>query len=123
VEPDPACSGGTTTRVKVREGVVSVRAHGAETFVHPNEGWPSGCAATGSSPATAGALPTRAPAASAREPAQDEVAAPSSLRRAAVAPASSLAAAQNDRFERATARKRAGDAAGAVAALDDLLAR
>jgi len=122
VDPDPACGRGTTTRVKVREGVVSVRAHGTETFVHPNEVWPSGCAATASSPATTGTLPTSAPAASTREPAQDEVAAPPSPKRAAEAPASSLAA-QNDLFERAIARKRAGDPAGAVAALDDLLAR
>jgi hypothetical protein len=42
--PDPACGGGTTTRVVVTEGVVVVRHAGAESRVAAGERWPSACA-------------------------------------------------------------------------------
>lgn len=119
VPPDPACGNGTTTRVAVREGIVAVRAHGTETFVRPNEVWPSGCAVAPSSEppsdppiasATAAAPAAPAPADTARAKRSPE-------------PRSSDLGAQNDLFERAIARKRAGDAAGAVAGFEELLAR
>jgi ferric-dicitrate binding protein FerR (iron transport regulator) len=45
---DPACGGGTPTRVLVTEGVVTVRHDGVESRVGAGEQWPAGCAdATG----------------------------------------------------------------------------
>lgn len=41
--PDPACGGGTPTRVSVTEGVVTVRHAGAESRVAAGEQWPAGC--------------------------------------------------------------------------------
>lgn len=41
--PDPACGGGTVTRVVVYEGVVSVRHDGVEARVPKGSEWPSGC--------------------------------------------------------------------------------
>lgn len=49
VPSDPACGDGTTTRVSVSEGIVSVRSEGVESSVTPGGVWPPGC-------------PTRAPA-------------------------------------------------------------
>jgi hypothetical protein len=43
VPSDPACGNGTTTRVKVFEGVVIVRAGGQEDAVARGEHWPRGC--------------------------------------------------------------------------------
>ncbi|MBX3219564.1 MAG: FecR domain-containing protein [Labilithrix sp.] len=135
VAPDPTCGNGTTTRVTVREGVVAVRAHGAESFVRANEVWPSGCGASAASApasaASAAASADNAPAsadnaagsapANAIPTAVSTAGAPSNGR--SLAPRASDLAAQNDLFERAVARKRAGDTAGAVAGFDDLLAR
>jgi ferric-dicitrate binding protein FerR (iron transport regulator) len=45
VPSDPACGAGTTTRVKVFEGVVTVRAAGQEEAVGRGEHWPRGCRA------------------------------------------------------------------------------
>jgi hypothetical protein len=46
--PDPACGGGTPTRVSVTEGVVTVRHEGVESRVAAGEQWPAGCSdATG----------------------------------------------------------------------------
>jgi len=41
--PDPACGGGTPTRVSVTEGVVTVRHGGVESRVAAGEQWPAGC--------------------------------------------------------------------------------
>ncbi|MBX3208913.1 MAG: FecR domain-containing protein [Labilithrix sp.] len=142
VAPDPTCGNGTTTRVTVREGVVAVRAHGAESFVRANEVWPSGCGASAASApasaASAAASADNAPASAASAPASADNAAGSTPANAiptavstagaashgrSPAPRASDLAAQNDLFERAVARKRAGDTAGAVAGFDDLLAR
>jgi hypothetical protein len=43
VPGDVACGGGTTTRVSVVEGVVSVRAGGQEVNVPAGGAWPDGC--------------------------------------------------------------------------------
>jgi hypothetical protein len=48
VAADPRCGDGTTTRVSVSEGVVSVRVGGREVRVHPNGAWPEGCGAASS---------------------------------------------------------------------------
>lgn len=109
-EPRPSCGGGTTTRLIVLEGIVAVRSKGVETLVHGGESWPAGCAepATHSPRPSAVALPKPS-------------AAPAPSSAPAAAPTSHLAA-ENDMFARALAQKRAGDAASAVATLDELLA-
>ncbi len=44
VPADPACGGGTITRVSVTEGVVSVRRGDAEVRIMPGQVWPESCA-------------------------------------------------------------------------------
>lgn len=44
VPADPACGEGTTTRVVVFEGIVTVRARGIETRVPAGDSWPHACA-------------------------------------------------------------------------------
>ena len=43
VPSDPKCGDGTTTRVTVYEGVVTVRSHDREESVRAGELWPRGC--------------------------------------------------------------------------------
>jgi hypothetical protein len=127
VPADPACGGGTTTRVRVHEGVVAVRSRGVETLVHPSETWPPECASS----ATPAPPPTPTPAPAPAPPSAFPSAPASAVRRDPPAPPrvsggtaeSSDLTAQNDLFEVALARKRARDPRGAIAALDDLLAR
>lgn len=147
VAPDPACGGGTRTRVRVSEGVVVVRARGEETRVRAGERWPAGCAEettvapapasaaiaapapTATTTAAPTATTTAAPAArTAATAAPTAPAAPATA--SAAAPASTTGAArssalreQNDLFEDALAAKRRGDARGAIATLDRLLQR
>src|SRR5207253_11322434 len=45
VASDPSCGDGTTTRVRVYEGVVVVRRNGEEDQIRKGEDWPRGCAA------------------------------------------------------------------------------
>lgn len=87
------------TRVRVREGVVTVRSAGHETLVRAGEVWPI-CSETPTVVATS--TNALAPTTSAR---------PSDL------------AAQNDLFEAAISKKRVGDTRGAVTAFEDLLTR
>lgn len=112
VASDPACGNGTTTRVKVREGVVAVRSGANESFVRANESWPKDCA---SAPPAASSTPTTLGVAAPRPAAAP---APAVI----AAPTSDLSA-QNDQFERAGALKRANDATGAIAAYEEFLAR
>jgi hypothetical protein len=107
--PDPACGGGTTTRVEVFEGVVTVRAGTTEAALHAGEVWPRDCA---SSPAGNPKAP---------EAARPPVSIPSGGGAHGVA-ASDLAA-QNDLFAAAMADRRRGDSRGAIAAFDRLLSR
>jgi hypothetical protein len=133
--PYAACGGGTTTRVAVYEGLVAVRANGATALVHPGERWPSGCDAPPAPdvssdrepPRTAppAATPTTAlgtdrsdPSARATSPSTPQAPA---IEATPVTP--SDLAAQNDLFAQAVARKRGGDARGAVSSFEELLAR
>ncbi len=109
VVADASCGDGTTTRVAVREGTVLVRSRGTEALVHANEVWPAGCSAT---PAPSSLAP----------PSSNASNAASSERRASPSGGSDLGA-QNDLFERAIARKRAGDGPGAIASFELFLAR
>jgi ferric-dicitrate binding protein FerR (iron transport regulator) len=107
VAPDPGCLGGTTTRVAVYEGIVTVRSGGTEAAVRPGESWPPGCNGPAATSATSShdAPPARAlPIAR------------------AIPPASELAV-QNDLFDVAMQAKRRGDVRAAVGAFDRLLSR
>jgi ferric-dicitrate binding protein FerR (iron transport regulator) len=101
VTPDPSCGNGTSTRVNVREGVVAVRAGGVETFVRANESWPVCAPQPIASESDTGAMAASRP----------------------VSGPKSTLAAENDLFEKAIGRKRAGDTSGAIAACDELLTR
>jgi len=50
VPSDPACGGGTTTRVTVYEGVVAVRSQGTEDSLRAGEQWPRGCRKSAAEP-------------------------------------------------------------------------
>lgn len=112
--PDPACGNGTTTRVNVFEGVVTIRSGTSEVAIHPGESWPPGCAP--------GAVPPIAPSYSDRAA---TLTSSSSGRPSAIgvaAPQSELAA-QNDLFDQAMLAKRRGDLHAAIASFDRLLSR
>jgi hypothetical protein len=110
VPPDPACGGGTTTRITVTEGVVVVRHSGVESRVAAGERWPSACVGESASDLSGGDAPLAA------RPATRPFAG------GRAAPTSTLAE-QNDLFAEATAAKRRGDVAGAVTAFNRLLAK
>jgi ferric-dicitrate binding protein FerR (iron transport regulator) len=117
VQADPACGGGTPTRLEVSEGVVVVRHEGAEVRVAAGERWPSCVAAPPVSPAAA-------PSASAEpaRPASASLSAPSAPARVAgPSTGSSRLAEQNDLFDQAMREKRAGNPTGAMTLLERLL--
>ena len=106
VSTDPMCARGTPTRLEVFEGVVVVTHGGAQSRVAAGEHWPScGVGAAASATSTSPREPRFAPTlpASKHEP-------------------SSKLIEQNDLYEDALRLKRSGDAGGAVAKLDRLLA-
>jgi ferric-dicitrate binding protein FerR (iron transport regulator) len=109
VQPDPTCGHGAKTRVRVYEGVVTVRTSGADSVaVHPGESWPAGCdAPSPGAPPPQSKASERAPAASPVRP----------------RPASSDLAAQNDLFDTAMQFERRGDFGAAVASFERLLER
>lgn len=109
VSPNPDCGGGTTTRVDVSEGVVVVRHDGHEDRVAAGESWPR-CAPTPAVPPVASSAPVTVH--SAPHP-------PPPVTNVAPSPSSRLAE-QNDLFQEAMSKKRAGDAKGALEALDRL---
>jgi len=131
-----SCGGGTTTRVEVFEGVVSVRAGSSETRVAAGGTWPAGCDDT-SRPGSEASLhapdtPMDAPPrptapTTATSPAHTAATrAPESPPRVASAPdpsagatarASDLAA-QNDLFDEALAEERRGDTGLALATFE-----
>lgn len=111
VPPESTCGEGTTTRVRVDEGTVVVRRGGVEHAIHVGEVWPlcqEAHAASTLRPTTSSAPSAQRVGASAGH--GDETS----------SPPSSLAA-QNDRFARAMALKKAGDARSAVRVLEGLL--
>jgi ferric-dicitrate binding protein FerR (iron transport regulator) len=102
VPPDARCGEGTTTRVSVTEGIVTVRARGTMIAVAAGGAWPSGC----------DQAPNRAPA-----PAAPPVPATKKS-----APSSDLVA-QNDLFAEAIAEKRRGRTEAAILAFQQLQTR
>jgi hypothetical protein len=120
---DPSCGHGTTTRLSVYEGAVTLRVRGVETRVEAGMHWPAGCGGAQAARATngqknRGAVSLGVPRAGGS---QESSATPPSL--AASTPPSSTLAQQNDLFADAMAAKRGGDAPGAIARFDSFLAR
>ena len=111
VPSDPTCEGGTPTRLEVTEGVVVVTHAGTQVRVGAGARWPDCATAIAATPSVAVAVPARPPTVASTRPVA------SSTRPAA----SSHLAEQNDLFDEAMRRKRAGDASGAVGQLDRLL--
>ena len=115
VPADEGCGGGTITRVRVEEGVVTVRTFdGPEDRIAAGGEWPSGCAPRIAEPparASTRARPARHHAAASPEPPPVE------------APPSSTLAAENDLFAAAVRAERAGDSAAALRVLDQLVTR
>lgn len=130
------CAGAGATRVDVEEGLVVVRAGGAEAHVAAGESWPrcEAPAVTAAAPRSASAPPPSAVAAvvpsalsappGVEGPAPARSSAPPSASPSPPAHvnASSLAA-QNALYEEALEQKRSGAPTAAVASLDRLLER
>jgi hypothetical protein len=117
VAADQDCGHGTVTRVRVEEGVVTVRASGSpEERIEAGAVWPAECPPhaplmAAQPAAIAVARPHRAPAP------------PAAARAPAPAPAHSTLGAENDLFAAAARAARAGDAPAALRALDELVTR
>ena len=133
VAGDPACAGGSPTRLEVSEGVVVVRHGGAEVRVAAGERWPT-CdvhassarpnATSVESPAGLAPLAAAAPPAAGTGGTREAAprAAPGPLAAPAPAPdASSRLAEQNDLFDEGMRLKKRGDVGGALARFDRLL--
>jgi hypothetical protein len=126
VPPDPTCGAGTPTRVRVREGVVSVRVAGVETRVTAGESWPAGCPSHDVAPPIAPIVAaSAAPAPSATSPVVAVVAtAPRVAASSApsVAPPVDTLGAKNDLFARALSARRRGDVHAALDGFSSYLA-
>lgn len=100
-QPDPACGGGTATRVAVSEGVVVVRHDGVESRVAAGETWPCAMATTSGLEG-------------------DDLLKPGG---AARVPAPSVLPEVNALYQQAMAAKHRGDTHAGLAALSQLLQR
>jgi len=131
VPVDPACGGGTITRVAVTEGVVSVRRDGNEVRVTPGHVWPEKCEAGAPAAASAAGPSPRVRIRGGLTHSQGmHVTAPAVAEAPAEAPApveappappplsKSELAAQNDMFASAVRAKRHGHASLAVRILE-----
>jgi hypothetical protein len=125
---DPSCEDRTTTRVTVREGIVSVRAGASEARVGAGEAWPRGCGAAPALPAateTSSPPPVQqAPSATIpapRAPRSTGSAVHNGAASATSATSASDLAAQNDALAAAVAAKRSGDTETALAGFDRFL--
>jgi hypothetical protein len=129
VPPSQTCADGSPTRLEVDEGVVVVRQGGGEHRVGAGERWPS-CDESGPR-VVAAAPPSPAPpspstpvvdVASLSVPQVTSVPATVGPEGPRAESAGSHLAEQNDLFDGAMRAKRSGDASGALAQLDRLLA-
>jgi FecR protein len=121
--PSPACAATpVSTRVRVSEGVVSVRNHGEMVYLHAGDVWPCSenaatvpaATAPESPPANAGRAGVRPPRVAIR---------PSRLPLAQADNAGSSLAEQNDLFAQAIAAERKNQRELALRKLDELLRR
>lgn len=117
VEADPACEGGTVTRVTVYEGVVSVRHSGQEARIAAGQNWPSGCVEVHEQPEQRLA---KRPIGTSHQR-MSSVGAPSTSGEPARA-ASDLGE-QNDLFGRALAAKRSGATSEAIQGFEAFISR
>lgn len=127
VAPKSATCAATLTRVHVFEGIVAVRFAGHEERLFAGEDWPRECPET---PTAAASVPPQEASVSPR-PVGAPIAAPThSARPASPVPLTESVpkppgalAEQNQLFAEATAARRIGDHAAALAAYDRILAR
>jgi hypothetical protein len=118
VAAEPSCGDGSTTRVSVSEGVVTVRAGGQEARVLPGGEWPAGCATAEPYARRVARHPSFRVAGTGAAAAQSAMAAPVP----ATAPQSSSAlAAQNDLFAAAVRARNQGRPADGVRLFDKLV--
>lgn len=135
LEAAGACGGGTRTRLQVSEGIVEVRASGNVIAVKAGQSWPADCSlelhaktlvaadlpagvsvsAASAQPASADSKPARASAAA--------VSGTGAIGSNSEAARASALAAPNDLFAEGVARRRQGDASGALRAYQELLTR
>jgi hypothetical protein len=117
VEPRPLCGSTVRTRVRVHEGVVTIRHDGTMALVPAGSVWPPGC--SGDPPQVA---PSRlvAPARHRRAMLAPAEATPAPARQE---PPASTLAEQNELFAAALAARQRGDSAAALRLLDELLDR
>jgi len=107
VEPvDPACNVATTTRLRVREGAVAIRAQGRETIVSAGGTWPADCGTPSVAPE-----PTTSATSTATAP------------RPKTVPSGTALTDQNALFSEAAAAKKRGDRATALQLYDRLLSK
>jgi len=106
-----SCGNGSTTRLSVYEGIVSVRVGATEGRVGAGESWPPDCGGQASDPAGASVGPSSSSSASPTRPG------PTSNE------TRTLLAEQNDMYARAIAQRERGDLDGAVGAFDRLIAK
>jgi hypothetical protein len=130
VDPSPTCGAGARTRVVVSEGTVVVRVSGREDSIHKGESWPRDCAARDGDVGSIAQPPLTAATASAVAPALPDVAlsrerssAPAASALPAPRPAESDLGEQNALFAEASAARRRGDRATALATYDRFLAK
>jgi hypothetical protein len=120
VAPSPSCGDGSTTRVRVFEGVVAVRSSGREARVRAGQVWPPRCSPE---PVASGTTAVRpAPAAPRKLAAARSRRSPAPPRAPALGPASTLAE-QNELYSRAIEARRRGDEGEALEQLGQLLTR
>jgi hypothetical protein len=115
VASDPACGAGTTTRVTVFEGVVTVRSAGKEEHIAHGEHWPQSCRR---SPAL-----TNSARGSSKHPPKADAPLGAPPTPASAKPPSSTLAEENDLFAEGMLARRHGNVRLAVEKMDLFLAR
>jgi hypothetical protein len=119
VVSDPTCGMGTTTRLAVSEGTVTVRSGPLETSVSAGHVWPSACEI---STASSNRVPS-APSTSSGTSAPRWVSPSQRLPPSEPGATRSQLAEQNDIYSSALEARARGDSAGAVALFERLIAR
>jgi ferric-dicitrate binding protein FerR (iron transport regulator) len=118
-EADPACGGGTPTRLEVSEGVVVVRHAGEQVSVSAGQRWPVCAAKTAASEPVPTTTAARVAVAPPSPPLSTSVAATTT----AATPAASVSRLQqqNDLFDEGMKAKREGRTGAALATFERLL--
>jgi hypothetical protein len=117
VTSDPTCGAGTTTRLSVYEGVVTVRAGSTETSVPAGATWPADCSSALSADERSRPKPSSHDVQRPLTPAGPS---PGALQSAS---ARSQLAEQNDLYGKAIAFRESGDYATAITTFEKLAAK